>query len=92
MCPDSLLSSTLYNSFTYLLTKSLGMQASINQCLSQARTNWEGCGRKGIRHKNGGGDGDAVSSDGEASTQTVGASASIIVPCSTKSRNNDSEK
>jgi len=31
------------------------MQASINQCLSQARTNWQGCGRKGIRRKNGGG-------------------------------------
>jgi len=24
-------------------------------CLSQARINWEGCGRKGIRRKNGGG-------------------------------------
>jgi len=23
-------------------------------CLSQARINWEGCARKGIRHRNGG--------------------------------------
>jgi len=30
------------------------MQANIIRCLSQARTNWEGYGRKGIRHKNGG--------------------------------------
>ena len=27
------------------------MQSSIFLCLSQARTNWEGCGRKGIRRK-----------------------------------------
>jgi len=32
------------------------MQASIIQCLSQARINWEGCGRKGIRCKNEWGD------------------------------------
>jgi len=30
------------------------MQANIIRCLSQARTNWEGYGRKGIWHKNGG--------------------------------------
>jgi len=29
----------------------LGTQASIIQCLSQARINWEGCGRKGIWRK-----------------------------------------
>ena len=28
------------------------MQASIIHCLSQARKNWEDCGRKGIRCKN----------------------------------------
>ena len=28
-------------------TKPPGMQASINRCQSQARINWEGCGRKG---------------------------------------------
>ena len=33
------------------------MQSSIFLCLSQARINWEGSGRKGIRHKNGGDDG-----------------------------------
>jgi len=31
-----------------------GMQASINRCMYQARINWEGCGRKGIRCKTGG--------------------------------------
>ena len=35
-------------------TKPRGMQANINQCLSQARINWEGYGRKGIRCKSGG--------------------------------------
>jgi len=53
----------------------------------QARINWEGCGRKGIRCKTGGGDygdGGAVTSDGVAPTRTVGSSASIIFPCSTK--------
>ena len=35
-------------------TKPLGMQASIFDCLCQARINWEGSGRKGVRHKNGG--------------------------------------
>jgi len=29
------------------------MQASIILCLSQAKINWEGCGRNGIRCKNG---------------------------------------
>jgi len=28
------------------------MQSSIFLSLSQARINWEGCNRKGIRHKN----------------------------------------
>jgi len=47
-------------------TKPPGMQASINRCLSQTRTNWEGCGRKGIRRKmeEGDGDGGEVSLDG----------------------------
>ena len=39
-----------------------------------------------------GGGGGTVSSDEVASTQTVGASTSIIVPCTIKSRNNDGEK
>ena len=30
-----------------------GMQSSIFLCLSQARINWEGCDRQGIRRKNG---------------------------------------
>ena len=34
--------------------KPLDMQASSIYCLSQARKNWEDCGRKGIRCKNGG--------------------------------------
>jgi len=50
------------------------MQASI----LGAQKNWEGCGRKGIRHKNGGDDGGGVliSPDGVASSQIVSASAS----------------
>jgi len=37
-------------------------------CLSQARINWEGCARQGIRHKNGGDcrDGAPISVDGVA--------------------------
>jgi len=31
-----------------------GMQSSILLCLTQARINLEGCGRKGIRRENGG--------------------------------------
>ena len=38
----------------FLTKKPPAMQANIIRCLSQARTNWEGYGRKGIRHKNGG--------------------------------------
>jgi len=53
-------------------------------CLSQARINWEGYGRKGIRHKNGG-CGSLISLDGMAPSQIVGVSASIS-PCTTKSK------
>jgi len=61
------------------------MHASIIQCLSQARINWEGCGRKGIRRKNGRGDGGGGtdSPDGVASRRIVGESASVIFPCIT---------
>ena len=74
--------------FIILWTKPLGMQASIIRCLSQARINWEGYGRKGIWHKNGGDDegGGTDSPDGVASRWTVRASASIIFPCYIKSR------
>jgi len=49
-------------------------------CLSQARINWEGCVRKGTRHKNGGdGRGGApVSWMGWQSIQIVGASTCVI--------------
>jgi len=68
-------------------TKPPGMQSSMIRCLSQARTNWEGCDRKHPAIKNWGLWGwGAVSSDMVAPTQTVGASATIIFPCSTKSR------
>jgi len=52
--------------------------AFIFLCLSQARINWEVCGRKGIPHKNGGNDGDRllISPDGVAPTQIIGMSAS----------------
>jgi len=57
-------------------------------CLSQAKINWEGCGRKGIRHKNGGDDlrGSLISPDEVASSWIVGVSVSVIFPCALKSR------
>jgi len=49
------------------------MQFSIFLCLSQARINLEGCGRKGIRCKNGGIDGDGfpISPHGVAPSRIV---------------------
>jgi len=57
-------------------------------CLFQARINWVGCSRKGIRHKNGGNDGGGslISPDGVALSQIAGVSAFVIFPCTTKSR------
>jgi len=54
-------------------------------CLSQARTNWEGCIRKGIWHKNGGDgrDGAPISLDGWQSIRIVGVLFSF---CTGKSR------
>jgi len=48
----------------------------------------EGCGRKGIRHKNGGDDGGRllISPDGVWPSRMVGVSASVIFPCTIKSR------
>ena len=63
------------------------MQASIIPYLSQARINWEGCGRKSIGVKIGYDEsGGTVSSDGVAFTRTIAASASIFVPCTIKLR------
>ena len=47
--------------------------------LPQARIKWEGCGRKCIRHKNGGDDGGGplISLDGMAPIWMVGVSASV---------------
>jgi len=65
----------------------LHMQASIIWCLSQARINWEGCGRKGTWHKMGDdGGGGTDSLDWVASKRIVGACASVIFPCTIKSR------
>ena len=52
--PHSVVESGTVNLFKAYLekTKPPGMQASINRCLSQARINWEGCDRKGVRRKN----------------------------------------
>ena len=65
----------------------LGMQTSSIRGLSQARINWDGCGRKSIQHKNGGwwrwG---SNSLCGIASKQAVGAFASAICPCAIKCR------
>jgi len=57
-------------------------------CLSQVRINWEGCGSKGIRCKNGGNDGRGllISPDGVAPSRIVGVSAAVVFPCIIKSR------
>ena len=64
------------------------MQSSIFLCLSQARTNWEDCGRMGIRRKNGGIDGGGllIGLDGVALTRIVSVYASVIFPSTIKSR------
>jgi len=51
--------------------------------LTQSRINWEGCGRKGILHKDGGDDGGGslISPYGVAPSWIVGVSASVIFPC-----------
>jgi len=68
---NALLSTSLINK-TLLLSHG-GMQSSIFLCLSQARINWEGCGRKGIWRKNGEIDGGGllISLDGVALTRIV---------------------
>jgi len=56
-------------------------------CLSKARINFKGCGRKGIQHKN---DGDAVGSlislDGVSPSLMVSVSAFVVFPCTIKFR------
>jgi len=57
------------------------MQASIFLCLSQAGINWKGCGRKGIRRKNGRiNGGSLIGPDGVAPSRIVGVSASCYPP------------
>jgi len=60
------------------------MQPSIFFCLSQARINWEDCGRKGIRRKIGGGGIDGggllISPVGVVPTRIIGVSASCYPP------------
>ena len=46
--------SRLVLPFWYWLTRVVPDKGPLNGCCSQARINWEGCGRKGTRHKNGG--------------------------------------
>jgi len=56
-------------------------------CSFQARIKWEGCGKKGIRQKNGGEDGvSLISPDGVSPSRMVGVSASVIFSCAIKSR------
>ena len=63
------------------------MQASIYRCLSQARRNWEGWGRKGIQCKNRGWwRWPLISLDGILPSQIVSMSASDIFPRTIKSR------
>jgi len=68
-----------------MLTKPPGVQASIIIFLPQARINWEVFGWKGIRHKDGGGGG-TDSLDGVVSGPVVSVPASVIFPCTIKSR------
>ena len=70
--------------------QAFGMQEYI-RCLSQARENWEGCVRKGIRHKNGGGvdGGEGTDSpDGMAPIRVGGTIASVILPRAIKKQKN----
>jgi len=71
-----------------LLATPLNMQASIFGACPKPGLKWEGCGRKGIRHKNGGWRWVATlfSPDEVAPIQIVGASASVIFLCTIKSR------
>jgi len=55
-------------------------------CLSQARINWEGCGRKGIKKMGNERGGSLISLDGVAPSQIIGVSASDISPCTIKYR------
>jgi len=59
------------------------MQASV----FGARIICDGCGRKGIRHKNGGDDGGGllISADGVAPIWIISVSASVVFPCTIKS-------
>jgi len=74
----------------YYLTTPLAMQASIFGACPQARMKWEGCGRKGIRRKNVwmmiDGGGSVMSPDGVAVSRIVCMSASVIFPCTIKSK------
>ena len=73
--------SALYRNILSLSLHS-GVQSSIFLCLSQARINWEGCGRKGIQRKTGANDGGGllIGPDGVAPTRIVGVSASCYPP------------
>jgi len=56
-------------------------------CLSQARIQWQGYDRKGIWHKNGGwGGGSLINPDEVAPIWVVSVSATVIFPCTIKSR------
>ena len=60
------------------------MQASIIQCLFQARINWEGCGRKGIWRENGETMEVAAPIVRMGWRPDVSVSASVIFPCTIK--------
>jgi len=64
-----------------------GMQASIIWCLSQARINCEAGAERGFDVKMGGDGFEGTDSlDGVVSRRIVGVSASVIFPCTIKSR------
>jgi len=61
------------------------MQFSLTRCLSQARINWEACSRKGIWHKNGGGDGGS-NPDELTSSWIISLDASVSLTCSEQNK------
>jgi len=69
------------------MNQATGYESQHICCLSQARINWKGCDRKGIRHKNGDdGGGSLISRDGVAPSHIVCVSAYVIFPCTIKCR------
>ena len=77
----------LFIYFFIFLNQTTGYASQHIWCLSEARINWDGCGRKDVWHKDGRDDGGVslISPDGVASSQIVSASACVVFRCTIKS-------